>query len=87
MIPIQYEHEDDNLSLLCDLPRGYKMVSVNVNHRDSLNCYAKMFPLCLYLASIPGRLKIRPGVYCMGDSAHALVMPPETGESPSSFSI
>ncbi len=38
-----------------------------------------------FLASIPGRLKIRPGVYYMGDSAHALVMPLETGESPSLF--
>ncbi len=24
------------------------------------------------LASIPGRIKIRPGTYCRGDSAHAL---------------
>ena len=26
----------------------------------------------LVLASIPGRIKIRFGTYCMGDSAHAL---------------
>ncbi len=25
-----------------------------------------------YLALIPGRIKTRPGTYCMGDSAHAL---------------
>ena len=42
-------------------------------------------PVTGQVASIPGRLKIRPGVYCMGDSAHALVMPLETGESPSLF--
>ncbi len=40
------------------------------------------------LASLdPRPIKIRPGVYCMGGSAHALVMPLETGESPFSFSI
>ncbi len=33
----------------------------------------------------PRPIKIRPGVYCMGDSAHALVMTLETGESPSLF--
>ncbi len=45
------------------------------------------------LASVPGRFfskdteggKIRPGIYCIGDSAHVLTYSPESGESPFSF--
>ncbi len=45
------------------------------------------------LASVPGRFfskdtegeKIRPGIYCIGDSAHVLTYSLESGESPFSF--
>ncbi len=45
------------------------------------------------LASVPGRFfskdtegeKIRPGIYCIGDSAHVLTYSPESEESPFSF--
>ncbi len=45
------------------------------------------------IASVPGRFfskdtegeKIRPGIYCIGDSAHVLTYSPESGESPFSF--
>ncbi len=45
------------------------------------------------IASVPGRFfskdtegkKIRPGIYCIGDSAHVLTYSPESGESPFSY--
>ncbi len=41
---------------------------IMLGHSKSITCFSSP----LYLASIPGRIKIRPGTYCMGDSAHAL---------------
>ncbi len=35
----------------------------------------------LVLASNPGPLRRGPGIYCMGDSAHAQLCPPESGGS------
>ncbi len=49
---------------------------------------------CISLASVQGRFfflkmqkgkKIRPGIYCIGDSAHVLTYSPESGESLFSF--
>ncbi len=34
---------------------------------------------CVYVASNPGPLRRGPGIYCMGDSAHAQLGPPESG--------
>ena len=43
--------------------------------------------LYILFASLDSRpIKIRPGTYCRGDSAHVLVYSPESGESPFSFS-
>ena len=42
---------------------------------------------CVPWSSLDSRpIKIRPGTYCRGDSLHALVYSPESGESPFSFS-
>ena len=45
------------------------------------------YTCCISATSLDSRpIKIRPGTYCRGDSAHALVYSPESGESPFSFS-
>ena len=52
--------------------------------RERQDCHPDMRLYTLSLDSRP--IKIRPGTYCRGDSAHALVYSPESGESPfSSF--
>ncbi len=44
--------------------------------------------MCRGVSSLDSRpIKIRPGTYCRGDSAHALVYSPESGESPFSSLI
>ncbi len=61
----------------------WKVLKVIINARDT--CMHDVF--CKWVPSLDSRrIKIRPGTYCRGDSAHALVYSPESGESPfSSF--
>ncbi len=54
-----------------------------LSREGSGRCYGA----CSVETSLDSRpIKIRPGTYCRGDSAHALVYSPESGESPFSFS-
>ena len=82
----------DNDFLSLNLNQARVLLCINKTARTRHLCIMAKTLLhkyvhCKHSSSLDSRpIKIRPGTYCRGDSAHALVYSPESGESPFSFS-
>ncbi len=70
---------------------SFNMLTTYMHLRYDVWKYSQLVSAAI--ASVPGRFfskdtegkKIRPGIYCIGDSAHVLTYALESGESPFSF--